>query len=185
MRIIAGELRGRRIAALPGVATRPMLDRVREALFSTLMPWVPDAVVLDLFAGSGSLGFEALSRGARRVRFVEQGALVVAQLRRNASGLGVAGRVEIVTGNALTPAMWLSDVDVAFVDPPYKLLEESRPRVLRAVQRLVAEHLGPEGITMLHTPHGALSADELMPAAARVRRYGTNDLWYLQRGPGD
>jgi 16S rRNA (guanine966-N2)-methyltransferase len=185
MRIIAGDLRGRRIAAPPGAATRPMLDRVREALFSTLMPWLSGAVVLDLFAGSGSLGFEALSRGARRVRFVEQGARVVAQLRRNASALGVTGRVEIVTGNALAPAMWLPGVDVAFVDPPYKLVQESRPRVLRVVARLVAEHLAPDGIAILHTPHGALSVEELAPAAARVRRYGTNDLWYLQRGAGD
>ena len=68
MRIIAGELRGRRIEAPEGEATRPMLDRVREAVFSTLGPNVEDAVVLDLFAGSGALGLECASRGAKSPR---------------------------------------------------------------------------------------------------------------------
>ncbi|MGH7893682.1 MAG: 16S rRNA (guanine(966)-N(2))-methyltransferase RsmD [Candidatus Binatia bacterium] len=181
MRIIAGEFRGRSIDAPPGLATRPMLDRVREALFSTLAPWLREAVVLDLFAGSGSLGLEALSRGARRVRFVEQGPGALAQLRKNIGQLGVGGRAEIVPGNAFTEATWVIDVDVAFLDPPYELLTRSRPRVLAAAARLVTGFLAPEGVVVLHTPHGALTTQELAPARVRVRRYGTNDLWYLER----
>ena len=182
MRIIAGELRGRRIAAPPGRATRPMLDRVREAMFSTLQPWLRDAVVLDLFAGSGSLGLEALSRGARQVRLVERGAQALAALRKNVDTLGVRGRVEIVVGDALKPSTWLTSVHVAFVDPPYALLDDERGRVLGALTKLVSEHLVPDGIAVLHVPRGALTDAEITVGEARVRRYGTNDLWYVQPG---
>jgi 16S rRNA (guanine966-N2)-methyltransferase len=181
VRIIAGEFRGRRIEAPPGRATRPMLDRVREALFSTLQPWTPDAVVLDLFAGSGSLGLEALSRGARTVRFVEQGDRALGVLRKNVAALGVQGRGEVVGGDALKPAAWLPAADVVFLDPPYALLEKSRTRLLAALGQLVAETLSPGGIAVLHTPHGALDGTDLGAATARVRRYGTNDLWYVER----
>src|SRR6186713_2677315 len=98
MRIIAGTHRGRRIAAPPGETTRPMLDRMREALFSTLAPWLADACVLDLFAGSGSLGLEALSRGARRARFVERDAETARLIADNARLLGEEARAEIVRG---------------------------------------------------------------------------------------
>src|SRR5690606_13703278 len=88
VRIIAGIHLGRRIAAPPGRGTRPMLDRMPEALFSTLAPWLPDAVVLDLFAGSGSLGLEALSRGARSARLVERDAAAARVLADNVALLG-------------------------------------------------------------------------------------------------
>jgi 16S rRNA (guanine966-N2)-methyltransferase len=184
VRIIAGEFRGRRIEAPPGLATRPMLDRVREALFSTLQPWLRDAVVLDLFAGSGSLGLEALSRGAGTVRFVERGAPALTALRKNIETLRAGNRVEVKVGDALNPSSWLPSVDVAFLDPPYALIEESRARVLGALATLVTSHLAADGIAVLHVPRGALTEDELAPARARVRRYGTNDLWYVERDGG-
>ena len=106
MRIIAGELGGRRIAAPPGKGTRPMLDRVREALFSSLGERVEGAAVLDLFAGSGSLGLEALSRGARSVRLVESDRHAAALLRQTLETLAVAERVELVVADALAPASW-------------------------------------------------------------------------------
>jgi 16S rRNA (guanine966-N2)-methyltransferase len=180
VRIIAGELRGRRIQAPPGRATRPMLDRVREAMFSTLQPWMRDAIVLDLFAGSGSLGLEALSRGARQVRMVERGAQALAALRKNVDALGARDRVEVVVGDALRAETWLPGVDVAFLDPPYALIEESRPQVLGALATLVSDHLVANGIAVLHVPHKALAASELPSSRARVRRYGTNDLWYVE-----
>jgi 16S rRNA (guanine966-N2)-methyltransferase len=182
VRIIAGQFRGRRIGAPPGLATRPMLDRVREALFSTLQPWTPDAVVLDLFAGSGSLGLEALSRGARRVRFVEHGDRALTQLRKNVDALGVHDRVEVVVGDALRTSTWLPQADVVFLDPPYALLEKSRARLLATLAKLVGETLAPGGVVVLHTPRGALAAPDITTGATRVRRYGTNDLWYVERG---
>jgi 16S rRNA (guanine966-N2)-methyltransferase len=110
MRIIAGEFRGRRIEAPPGEGTRPMLDRVREALFSTVQDWIDGARVLDLFAGSGSLGLEALSRGAEHARFVERSTPALAILRGNVQVLGVEDRARIVRGNALQPATWTDAV---------------------------------------------------------------------------
>ncbi len=106
MRIIAGEFGGRRIAAPDVDTTRPMLDRVREALFGTLGDLVTDARVLDLYAGSGSLGLEALSRGASRVRFVEKFPAALTALRANVAALGVESSVEIVRADALAPASW-------------------------------------------------------------------------------
>jgi 16S rRNA (guanine966-N2)-methyltransferase len=161
-----------------------MLDRVREAMFSTLQRRLPNAVVLDLFAGSGSLGIEALSRGARTVRFVERGAPALAALRKNVEALRARHRIEVVVGDALKTTSWLPAADLVFLDPPYAMIEESRARVLRALATLVESHLADDGIAVLHVPHGALGAEELAPARARVRRYGTNDLWYVDRGEG-
>jgi 16S rRNA (guanine966-N2)-methyltransferase len=161
-----------------------MLDRVREALFSTLQPWTADAVVLDLFAGSGSLGLEALSRGARRVRFVEQAAPALTQLRKNVDTLAVRDRVEVIEGDALRAATW-TVADVVFLDPPYALLEKGRARLLATLARLVTGTVSPGGILVLHAPHGALAPPDIRAGTARVRRYGTNDLWYVepQQGP--
>lgn len=184
MRIIGGELRGRRIGAPRGRGTRPLLDRVREALFATLVPWLSGARILDLFAGSGSLGLEALSRGAASARFVERDPRAVAQLRANVARLGLAARVEVVVADALEAASWggPASADVVFLDPPYALLEEpaDRGRVLAAAARLVADALRPQGVLVLHAPRGVVGEDELLGEAVS-RRYGTNELWYVQR----
>ena len=158
-----------------------MLDRVREAIFSTLQARLPDATVLDLFAGSGSLGLEALSRGARRVRFVERGAAALAQLRKNVDALAVRDRVEIVVADALAPSAWLPAADVVFLDPPYALLADDRDRLLERIARLVATPLAPDGVLVLHAPRHALAPAELARWDARARHYGTNAIWYLRR----
>ena len=146
MRIIAGELRGRRLAPPPDRRVRPTADRVREALFNILGSDVPDATVLDLFAGSGALGFEALSRGARHVDFVEIGRASLRTLDANAEQLGVRARVTIHKGDALRYAERLAAgaYDVALADPPYSADQAER---LAAVYRerpfariLVVEH---------------------------------------------
>ena len=93
-------------------------------------------------------------------------------------------RIEVVVGDALKVASWLPAADLVFLDPPYAMVEESHARVLRALAALVESHLADDGIAVLHVPHGALAAEELAPARARVRRYGTNDLWYVERGAG-
>ena len=121
MRIIAGTWRGRPIEAPPGHATRPTADRVRETLFSMLASRIgsfEDLRVADLFAGSGALGFEALSRGAASATFVENDAKASAAIRRNAEKLGASDRVHILGGSAL--ALRHSDpFDLIFADPPY------------------------------------------------------------------
>jgi 16S rRNA (guanine966-N2)-methyltransferase len=119
MRIIAGKWRGRTIEAPLGLATRPTADRVRETLFSMLTSRLgsfEDLRVADLFAGSGALGFEALSRGAASVTFVESDPKAAAAIRRSASKLGVEPR--LLAGSAL--ALPRSDpFDLVFADPPY------------------------------------------------------------------
>ncbi len=185
VRIIGGEHGGRRIAAPEGRDTRPMLDRVREAMFGTLAPWLADrALVLDLFAGSGSLGLEALSRGARFVRFVEKNAKAAAVLRANVEALDLGDRAEIVRGDALAPSSWGDEApDVVIFDPPYPLLKsmESRRAVLTAIERLVADALAPEGVLVFHAPRRAVDlSDEGADWTCRAREYGSNTLWYVQ-----
>ena len=121
LRIIAGEFKGRRLKAPAGRSVRPTGDRVKEAWFSILQQSLPGARVLDLFAGSGALGFEALSRGAAQVDFVEQHGASLAVIRENAAALNVAARVTIHRSDAMRFAARLQPgaYDVGFADPPY------------------------------------------------------------------
>lgn len=122
MRIIAGEFRGRTLKAPGDRRARPTADRVREAWFSILAPLLPGARVLDLFAGSGALGLEALSRGAGSVDFVEVSRTSLDTLRANVAALDVEGRVTIERGDALrfVERLRAGAYDVAFADPSYK-----------------------------------------------------------------
>ncbi len=132
MRIIAGEFRGRQIKASGDRRARPTADRVREAWFSILAPLLPGSVVVDLFAGSGALGLEALSRGAARVDFVESSKYSLETLRENVASLDVEDRVRIYRMDALEFVAGLKkeEYDIALADPPYRsdyarrLLEE-------------------------------------------------------------
>jgi 16S rRNA (guanine966-N2)-methyltransferase len=126
MRIVAGKFRGAQIEAPKGLATRPTSDRVRQALFNVLEHGAPDfdfdgARVLDLFAGSGALGLEALSRGARFCIFIEEGAEARASIRRNVEKLGLTGATKIWRRDAtkLGEAGTLAPFDLVFCDPPY------------------------------------------------------------------
>jgi 16S rRNA (guanine966-N2)-methyltransferase len=134
LRVVAGHLRGRRLTAPPGRATRPTSDRVREALFSILGP-IGGARVLDLFAGSGALGIEALSRGARHATFVDRDARAVAAIKRNLAALEldsatVHRRGALTFLNAAT-GPW----DLIFLDPQYDETGSAEPltRALSAV----------------------------------------------------
>jgi 16S rRNA (guanine966-N2)-methyltransferase len=126
MRIVAGKFRGARIETPKGLATRPTSDRVRQALFNVLTHGAPglelEALrVLDLFAGSGALGLEALSRGARFCLFIEESAEARAAIRRNVEALGLTGATKIWRRDAtkLGEAGTLQPFDLVFCDPPY------------------------------------------------------------------
>jgi 16S rRNA (guanine966-N2)-methyltransferase len=145
LRIVAGTLGGRRIAAPPGRGTRPTSDRVREALFSILGDRVHQARVLDLFAGSGALGIEALSRGAAAATFVERSPQALRTLRDNLQALALDARVERADA-----VKWLriaaDQYDLVFLDPPYDLagrlggeLSAVLPAVLAPGATVVAE----------------------------------------------
>jgi 16S rRNA (guanine966-N2)-methyltransferase len=171
MRIVAGEWGGRRIQAPPGRGTRPTTDRVREAWMSTVAPVLSGARVLDLFAGSGALGLEALSRGAVTATFVEHDARAVAALRANLQALGAEGAARIVKSDALKYARGLGvgSYDVAFADPPYG----------KGLARELAEAFAATPFAgLLCIEHGK---DDVLPeiAGARTRRYGDTYLTFI------
>ena len=128
LRIIAGEFKGRRLKTPSGRTVRPTGDRVKEAWFSILQQSIPGARVLDLFAGSGALGFEALSRGAVSVDFVETHRVSLTALKANTEALQVEDRVTIHRIDAVRFAERLqpAQYDVAFADPPYATDEAER-----------------------------------------------------------
>jgi 16S rRNA (guanine966-N2)-methyltransferase len=149
MRVIAGRLRGRRLVAPPGEETRPTSDRVRESLFSLLGP-LEGARVLDLFAGSGALGIEALSRGAATVDFVDSAPAAVRAVRANLDALGVVEGVRLRRQDArafLRAARTAGhEYDLVFLDPPYRLaavlgreLSPALAELLAANGRVVSE----------------------------------------------
>jgi 16S rRNA (guanine966-N2)-methyltransferase len=165
-----------------------MLDRVREALFGTLGERVEAARVLDLFAGSGSLGIEALSRGAVLVRFVEDAPAALAALRAILDALGIAEGAEVVRGDALDPARFDGEApwDIVLLDPPYGILSGSGARraLFAAVDELARARLAETGVLVLHTPdHGVVERDFGAGLTARQRIYGRSALWYVERAP--
>ena len=145
-RIIAGVARGRRLAAPRGSRTRPTSDKVRGAVFNLLGQFFDGGAVLDLYAGTGALALEALSRGCRRATCVEQDRAAAAAIAENAAACGFADRVEVLRGTVgevlsrLGPASY----DLAFVDPPYEEGPEGALALLAPVLvpggRAVAEH---------------------------------------------
>jgi 16S rRNA (guanine966-N2)-methyltransferase len=126
MRVVAGRLRGRSIAAPKSQGVRPTADRLRESLFNILMHGygdpIRDARVLDLFAGTGALGIEALSRGAAFTLFVDDGAEARALLRQNVEALGLGGTTKVYRRDAtkLGPAHPMEPFGLVFADPPYR-----------------------------------------------------------------
>jgi 16S rRNA (guanine966-N2)-methyltransferase len=145
LRIIGGEWRSRLIGFDAEAGVRPTPDRVRQTLFDWLSPLIEGASVLDLFAGSGALGFEALSRGAAHASFVEQGRQQAAAIREAAQQLAAGSRADIAQSDALA---WLRGsgrrFDLVFLDPPYGagLLEPvlaALPRLLKPVHRIYLE----------------------------------------------
>jgi 16S rRNA (guanine966-N2)-methyltransferase len=142
MRVVAGRLGGRRLKAPRGEATRPTSDRVREALFAMLGPLDGDRV-LDLFAGSGALGIEALSRGAARAVFVERGRPAVAILRENLDALELGPEVAEVrpveARTALRNARAAAETyDLVFLDPPYRLAAGMGDELSKGLSGLLA-----------------------------------------------
>jgi 16S rRNA (guanine966-N2)-methyltransferase len=122
VRVIAGEAKGRSLVAPKGTGTRPATDRIREALFQILEPDLGDARVLDLFAGAGTMGIEALSRGAAHATFVEQARPALDALRKNVASTGFSARSEIVGASVigfLDRAVPAQHYDFAFLDPPF------------------------------------------------------------------
>jgi 16S rRNA (guanine(966)-N(2))-methyltransferase RsmD len=123
MRVIAGEFRSRRLKSLPGLNTRPTPDRLRETLFNILSPRMEGCAFVDAYAGTGAVGIEALSRGARRAVFIDRSRAAVEVIRENLASLGLTGRSEVFTGKTLA-VLERVDADIVFLDPPYEMEKE-------------------------------------------------------------
>ena len=175
-------MRGRRLRAPDGLATRPTSDRVREALFNIIAPRVPGARFLDVCAGSGAVGLEAISRGADKAVFVEQSRRALEQLESNIENCGVADMTRIIAKDALAALRALAtreeQFDIIFVDPPYDAHLYKPILRLLGMSSLVA----PEGLVVVERR----SRHDLPPEAGALRhyrdvRYGDSTLAFYER----
>ncbi len=166
MRIIAGERRGATIAAPPGLSTRPTGDRVREAAFNLIGP-VDGATVLDLYAGSGALGLEALSRGAASVTFVESDRAACRVISENLAKLRFTGARVACADAIWTLRQETRTYDLVLVDPPYEQWAELEPRLAESLARVLA----PDGLLVVET--GSRTEPALPLALRTSRRYGS------------
>jgi 16S rRNA (guanine966-N2)-methyltransferase len=181
-RVIAGSAKGVRLAA-PGPGTRPLADRVKQTLFAVLEPELEGAVVLDLFAGSGAGGIEALSRGAGRAVFVEKDAGTTRVIAENLRRTSLATRGEVVRRDAIA---WLADpagaaaagpFDIVLVDPPYADVDG-----LATALELVGGHLANVGVVVAkHFWRDAPPARPGLLASVRERRFGETALTFYRR----
>lgn len=180
MRITGGIARGRRLRVPRGQAVRPTAGRVRESLFAILGPRLVGARVLDLFAGSGALGIEALSRGAARATFVERNARHARQIRENLARLGLADRAAVVVAeaaDALRRRLGPERFDVVLCDPPYR---DAQLGAL-AARVAAAAVLAPGGVVCVEAHH--TRADEVRCGALprrRVVRHGETAVVLLE-----
>jgi 16S rRNA (guanine966-N2)-methyltransferase len=169
MRVIAGEFRSRRLKSIPGDATRPTPDRLRESLFNILAPRIEGITFLDAYAGTGAVGIEALSRGARHVWFLEKSRAALETIRENLASLQLERRASVVAGPVLL-TLERYPADIVFLDPPYALERE-----YAAALELLAQR--PPPLTVVQ--HGSrLALPEAQGALTRTRllKQGDNAL---------
>jgi 16S rRNA (guanine966-N2)-methyltransferase len=180
-RVIAGSARGQRLVA-PGPGTRPLGDRVKQTLFAILEPDLPGARFLDLFAGSGAAGIEALSRGAAHATFVERDAAAAKVIHANLVRTHLDVRASVATGDAIA---WLhrggagsaEPFDVAFVDPPYEKIA-----LLEASLEAVGDRIRPGGrVVAKHHWRSVPPAQVGLLASDRERRFGETSLTFYRR----
>lgn len=176
MRVIAGSARGMILSAPRDAVTRPITDRVKETLFAILGDRVPGARALDLYAGSGAIGIEALSRGAEEVTFVERGRAALASLRANLERTGLGGRAEVAAQDVerFLETTDLREWTLVTLDPPY--VERAMVGPLRALRR----HLAPGAAVVLkhHWRTPAPGVEGL--AVVRQRRFGETMLTFME-----
>jgi len=184
MRIIAGTLKGRRLVSPRGLGTRPTADQVRIALMDTLAPHLPGARFLDLFAGAGGVGLEALSRGAARAVFVERDGGAVEALRRNIGALGVEEHARVLRADVVRAALGVLGADgerfeLVFLDPPYgtDLVETTLGRLGAGTLTVAGALVVVQHFTKRPPPGetGALTA-------FRTRRFGETTLTFFRAG---
>lgn len=185
MRIIGGSARGRVLLAPEGLGTRPMLDLQKERVFNILQAEFPNVGVLDVFAGSGALGIEALSRGSLSATFVERSVGAASVIQRNLEDLGFAdrGRVLKVDAYRFDPARLQHSYGLIFLDPPFPLYAEAPAAVHALAARLMFSETATEDVVMVFrvpTP-GLLSELDSRIQVADERRAGESVIFFLRR----
>jgi 16S rRNA (guanine(966)-N(2))-methyltransferase RsmD len=181
MRVLAGALKGQRLATARGPATRPTSDRVRIACLDTLMPFLVAGPFLDLFAGSGAVGIEALSRGAPSAVFVETDAAALHALRDNLARLGLEARARVVRGDAARAVETLARrgerFAVVFLDPPY-----DSPRAAAALAAVAAGDVTVAGavVALQHATKSPPPAAPGVLAVWKTRRFGETTLTFFR-----
>jgi 16S rRNA (guanine966-N2)-methyltransferase len=177
MRVIAGEAKGRRLKMVPGSSTRPVGERVKEALFAILGGLVVDALFLDLYAGTGSVGIEALSRGARGAVFVDQGRRAVATIKDNLAHTGLRDKAQVVRADvfAFLKRGGLEPFDLIYVAPPqYK---ELWAKTLRALDLTTLLASGGVVVAQIHPKEYQELKLETLELTDQ-RRYGSTTLCF-------
>jgi 16S rRNA (guanine(966)-N(2))-methyltransferase RsmD len=174
MRVIGGEFRSRALKSLPGLDVRPTPDRLREALFNILAPRIEGAVFADLYAGTGAVGIEALSRGASRAVFIEQKHAAVRVIRENLKALGLEAKAEVHEAR-VTNAIRRIEADIVFLDPPFSLEKEY------AATLSVLGEKAPPLVLVQHPPR--LKLEDGYGGLHRIRhlKQGDNEVSFYQR----
>lgn len=175
MRIIAGLAKGRRIAAPPS-GTRPMTGRARESLFAILGERIEGADVLDLYAGSGSLGLEALSRGAASVVFVERSRKASRIIAENIEAVGLGGTVVTAPASAAIERT-SARFDLIFIDPPYRDADDEVAALVGALERVLAER----GVVVVHRQSSSTIGVPEFLTCTDERRYGDAVVTMMER----
>ena len=169
MRVISGVSRGRLLKAVPGIGTRPTTDKVKEAIYSMIGPFFDGGLVLDLFAGTGGLGIEALSRGMERAIFVDLDKASVAVIRENLQKTGLAEKAEVYQNDAIRALKALAKRDICFdlvfLDPPYRI-----KNVEQLLQLLQEKRLLQAGAIILVEHESAYSCAETV-GCCRLRKH--------------
>ncbi len=174
MRVIAGEFRSRKLQSVEGTEVRPTPDRLRESLFNILQTRLAGMVFVDAYAGTGAVGLEALSRGARRVLFIERNKEAIRVLFENIQSLGVQGRTAIIKRKA-SEALRTIEADIVFLDPPFTV-----PKEFDAALTAVAETAAPLVIVQ-HPPRQVLADEYGSLRRSRIVKQGDNWLSFYER----
>lgn len=185
MRVISGTARGKRLNSLEGLETRPTLDRVKEAVFNILQFNIKDKIVLDLFAGSGALGIEALSRGAKKAIFCDKSSKAISIIKQNIEETRLTKKSEILNkdyGEALKKIGKISEkMDIIFLDPPYK-----SDYIVKALGYIVEyELLAEDGIIIAETDDKNKIKDIEKYKELEVydmRKYGIATIIFIRKG---
>lgn len=185
MRIIAGRWKGRIIESLKGTSTRPTYDRVKEAIFNILQGYIPDSIVLDLFAGTGNLGLEALSRGCKKAVFVEKNPHVARILNKNRRNLGCMDQSQVICDDVFHAIKHLSGkekFDVIFADPPYNTGLDVK--ILNAIAE--SDVMGSCCIIMLEHASRTYLPDEVgVIRKIQSRKYGNTGISIYRKSGSD